>query len=249
MTGRPLSLGVLGGMGPAATAEFLRLLAARAPAATDQEHPRILLLSEPSIPDRTEALLSGDDAPLPLLHDGLLTLAGWGAEVLAVPCNTAHVWLDRIRAELPVPLVHIVEATLRATGAASPGGAWLAATTGTVASGIYQRCARANGYRLALPDATLQQRIHAAATLVKANRVPEAADAFRSAVLELRRRESIPVVTACTELPIAYAAAGLPPGNEVSSVAALATACTEALYRPGGPAGCVAATGFLEGAP
>ncbi|WP_084037375.1 cysteate racemase [Haloechinothrix halophila] len=224
------NLGVLGGMGPLATAEFLRSLAVSAPAATDQQHPRVLLLSEPTIPDRTEAVLTGDDAPLPALERGLLTLAGWGADLLAVPCNTAHVYLDRLRGRLPVPVVDIVDATLRESMRVSPAGGWLAASSGTVASGLYQRRAKALGYRVLVPDGVRRDAIHTAAVQVKANQAAEAGDTLREAVRSLWQRARLPVIGACTELPLAYAAADLPPAMMVSSLDALAQACVRRLY-------------------
>ncbi|MFF8867316.1 aspartate/glutamate racemase family protein [Streptomyces sp. NPDC015139] len=229
------TLGVLGGMGPAATAEFLRLLAARVPAADDQHHPRIVMLSDPSVPDRSTALTAGSDAPLPALREGLATLVRWGADLLAVPCNTAHVYIDRIRAELPVPLVHIVDATLRAAMALSPEGGWLAATTGTVASGLYQRRAAELGYRLLVPGPAAQASIHRAAVLVKAGRTGQAGQLLASALRPLWRRQQLPVVAACTELPLAYAAAALPAEAMVSSLDALAVACVDGLYAAPAP--------------
>lgn len=224
------SLGVLGGMGPWATAEFLRLLAVTAPATTDQQHPRVLLLSEPTIPDRTAAVLTGDDAPLPALEHGLRTLAQWGADLLAVPCNTAHVYLDRLRGRLPVPVVDIVDATLREAMRVSPAGGWLAASTGTVASGIYQRRAKELGYRVLVPDGARRDAIHTATVQVKANQATAAGDTFRGAVRALWQRARLPVIGACTELPIAFAAADLPPPMMISSLDALAHACLRQLY-------------------
>lgn len=226
------TLGVLGGMGPAATAEFLRLLASHVPADCDQEHPRVVMLSDPSVPDRTTALLNGDDTPLLAIEEGLATLAGWGADLLAVPCNTAHVYIDRIRGRLPVPVVHIVDATLRAAMLLNPEGGWLTATTGTVASGLYQRRAAQLGYRLALPGRSAQGLVHRAVTLVKAGRTAEAGQLLASVATDLWRHERLPLLTACTELPLAYDASGLPSGMTVSSLDALAAACARALYSP-----------------
>ena len=106
-------LGILGGMGPAAAAEFLRLLAAGAPAQNDAGHPYLLMLSDPGIPDRTDGILGAGPDPLPAMRRDLLRLAEWGADLLAVPCNTAHHFIDRFRADLPIPLVHIGWITLR----------------------------------------------------------------------------------------------------------------------------------------
>ncbi|MCI0384717.1 aspartate/glutamate racemase family protein [Streptomyces sp. CNQ085] len=223
------TLGVLGGMGPAATAEFLRLLAARVPADNDQNHPRIVMLSDPSVPDRSAALTEGGESPLPAIREGLATLVRWGADLLAVPCNTAHAYIDSI-GELPVPVVHIVDATLRAAMARSPGGGWLAATAGTVESGLYQRRAAELGYRLVLPGAAVQATIHRVAVLVKAGRTVEAGPPLAAALHTLWHRAPLPVLTACTELPLAYTAAKLPPEAEVSSLDALASACADALY-------------------
>ncbi|MEU2957389.1 MULTISPECIES: aspartate/glutamate racemase family protein [Streptomyces] len=226
------TLGVLGGMGPTATAEFLRLLSLAVPARSDQEHPRIVMLSEPSIPERTGAILAGSDAPLLPIRAGLEQLASWGADLLVVPCNTAHAFIDRLQDLLPVPVVHIADATLRAAMRTSPEGGWLAATTGTVHSGIYQRRAAELGYRLLVPDEPLQAEIHRSGVLVKANRLAEGGTALASAVRGLWQRHDLPVLTACTELPLAYQAAGLPGERSVSSLAALVTACVAELLAP-----------------
>lgn len=145
-------LGILGGMGPAAAAEFLRLLAAGAPAQNDAGHPYLLMLSDPGIPDRTDGILGAGPDPLPAMRRDLLRLAEWGADLLAVPCNTAHHFIDRFRADLPIPLVHIVEATVDAARRRSPQGAWLLSTSGTRACGIYPACAERRGYRFLHPS-------------------------------------------------------------------------------------------------
>jgi aspartate racemase len=224
------TLGVLGGMGPAATAEFLRLLASDAPATLDQQHPRIVMLSDPTIPDRTAAILRGDQEPARRVTESLRTLIRWGADLLAIPCNTAHTLLDRFVDESPVPVVSIIDATLDEAIRLSPEGGWLTATTGTLASGLYQKRATARGYSLYLPDAGAQQLIHGSAMQVKAKRTEEAARDFQDAVRSLWRRRNLPVLAACTELPIAYQHGMLPPEMMVSSLAALSQSCITELY-------------------
>ncbi|MFF4016211.1 aspartate/glutamate racemase family protein [Streptomyces sp. NPDC001843] len=224
------TLGVLGGMGPAATAEFLRLLAADVPAARDQEHPRIVMLSDPGIPDRTAAILGDDTEAALRIREDLFTLAGWGADLLAIPCNTAHALLDDIASELPAPVVDIVDATLDEAARVSPEGGWLTATTGTVASGLYQKRAAVRGYPLHVPDEAEQELVHEAAVQVKAGRSDAASGMFRDAVESLWRRRSLPVLAACTELPLAHRHAGLPAQTMVSSLHALSRACVAALY-------------------
>ena len=115
------TLGVLGGMGPAACAEFLRILARDCPAHDDSQHPKIIMLSDPETPDRSDGLMGLGPDPLPVIRRNLLQLVEWGADVLAVPCNTAHYFIDRFREELPVPLIHIVEETVKAAQELSQG--------------------------------------------------------------------------------------------------------------------------------
>ena len=234
MNNNGLTLGVLGGMGPAATAEFQRLLAVKAPAGCDQEHPRMIVYSHTITPDRTTFLLGKGPDPEPYLLDGLRTLVGWGADLLAVTCNTAHFFLDKFQAEglIERPLVHIVEETIRSCRERSPEGAWLTATLGTMNTGIYQRHAEASGSRFRIPDAPMRERIHAVTDLVKAGRQEEAGARYRVIVEELWAEARIPVVQACTELPVAWQVAGLPPEMGISSLEALADGCIRELYKP-----------------
>lgn len=227
------TLGILGGMGPAAAAEFLRLLAAGAPARSDAEHPRLMMFSDPDVPDRSDGILGTGPDPAPAIRRALLRLAEWGADLLAVPCNTAHHFIDRFRADLPVPLVHIVEATVDAARRCSPEGAWLLSTSGTRASGIYPACAEDRGYRFFHPSEACQERVQRCLRRVKSGDMAEAAGLMHELVEELWAERDCLVVTACTELPLAYAASGLPKDREVSSLQALCDACLDVLYARG----------------
>lgn len=113
-------LGVLGGMGPAAAAEFLRQLAARCPAASDQEHPVVYMIGDCELPDRSTAIFGEGESPAALLEAHLNKLCELGADVLAVPCNTAHYFIDDFRERLPQPLVHIIEETVLAAQRLNP---------------------------------------------------------------------------------------------------------------------------------
>ena len=167
-------LGVLGGMGPAATAEFLRLLCLESPAKRDQEHPIVFVFSDAQIPDRNLALLEkGEDPGLRILHD-LETLQQWGANVLAIPCNTAHVFIDPMLFSLKIPFIHIVDACLAMAETIDPTGAWLCATEGTVKSGIYQRHAKQRGFNLYCLDRAEQEKLTEIVTMVKGNEINQA---------------------------------------------------------------------------
>lgn len=226
-----IKLGVLGGMGPAASAEFMRLLAALAPARIDQEHPQVILLSAPYIPDRSSAILGEGPDPSSEIRKGLMKLVEWGADTLAVPCNTAHFFIDRFRNELPVPLVHIVESTINEARNRSPEGAWLLSTKGTKRSGLYEKYAALAGYELFLPDPGIEEMVQKSIDLVKSNRSADGGVLLKEAVSILKKDKDLPIVAACTELPLAYDASDLPKDGMISSLEALAIRCLDHLYH------------------
>ncbi|WP_309139629.1 amino acid racemase [Siccirubricoccus sp. G192] len=103
-------LGVLGGMGPLASAQFMARLTLLTPAERDQDHIPALLWSDPRVPDRTAARLGGGEDPLPALLRGLRGLEAAGCGAIAIPCNTAHGWFDALQAATGLPILHIVDA-------------------------------------------------------------------------------------------------------------------------------------------
>lgn len=92
----------------------------RCPASCDQEHPVVYMIGDCDIPDRGTAIFGKGESPLPKLKADLLQLCDMGADVLAVPCNTAHFFIDQFADELPVPLLHIVDETVKAAKELSP---------------------------------------------------------------------------------------------------------------------------------
>lgn len=223
-------LGVLGGMGPAAGAEFMRLLAVKAPASIDQEHPVIHMISDPHIPDRIAAMLGTGADPTERVKKRLFEIAAMGVDFLAVPCNTAHIYINRFRDELPVKFIHIVEETVTACKKQSPKGAWLLATEATCKSRLYQDYAKEIGYAFREVSPEMQKRVTEALTLVKAGKMAESGGCMRDIVRDLWAVEELGIATACTELPLAYDASGLPREKSVSSLGALSDACLHAVY-------------------
>ncbi|MBQ6586530.1 MAG: aspartate/glutamate racemase family protein, partial [Coriobacteriales bacterium] len=91
-------LGILGGMGPQATNLLYQMVIDRTPAKCDQDHIPTLIYSDAQMPDRTSAILSGDDAAVRarLVADAKL-LASCGCTCIAIPCNTAHYFADDVQ--------------------------------------------------------------------------------------------------------------------------------------------------------
>ncbi|MBQ6692348.1 MAG: amino acid racemase, partial [Clostridia bacterium] len=105
------TIGIIGGMGPLATADLFRKIVLLADVSSDQGHPRVLIDSNTEIPDRTAAILSGGENPIPALATSARTLERAGADVLMMPCNTAHFFYDGVKAATSLPILHMLQLT------------------------------------------------------------------------------------------------------------------------------------------
>ncbi|MFK5690878.1 aspartate/glutamate racemase family protein [Ornithinimicrobium sp. LYQ92] len=235
---RPV-LGVLGGMGPAATVTFLDALVRATPAARDQDHIDTVVLGHATTPDRTARLQDDTTAdPVPYLMGDLELLGRLGADLAVIVCNTAHAFLP---ADLPVPLLSLIEVGARGAvrAAGGPGGAdgagagggdaarrprvMLLATDGTRGSGLYQRALEAAGAQVLLPEAAGQAEVMAVIYQgVKAGVEVPTGD-FLDLVGRLRG-DADAVLLGCTELSVLadQAGDGLP-YDVVDAQAALVT--------------------------
>lgn len=201
-------LGVLGGMGPLASAHFMTRLTLLTPAATDQEHIPAVLWSDPRVPDRNLAR-KGGPSPLPALMRGVDGLVAAGCGAIAIPCNTAHGWFEDMQAGCAVPILHIVTATIDALRRTDRGGGpvGVMGTAATLAMRLYQDRLAAEGFATLEPTgAEMQDWVSPAIALVKANRIAEAFAPLAEAVAALAARGAGCVVLGCTELPLAAAA-------------------------------------------
>ncbi len=197
-------LGVLGGMGPLASAHFMMRLTLLTPAATDQEHIPAVLWSDPRVPDRTAARAGGPD-PLPILLRGINGLVAAGCGAIAIPCNTAHGWFDQMAAASPVPILHIVDVAAAALGRiVAPGSTvGVMGTAATLSMRLYQDRLEALGFHVLVHDADEMRRfVSPGIALVKANRVEEAYAPLAQAVALLAGRGAVAVVLGCTEIPL-----------------------------------------------
>ncbi len=201
-------LGVLGGMGPLASAHFMTRLTLLTPAACDQDHIPTILWSDPRIPDRGAALRGGPD-PLPALLRAIDGLQSAGCGAIAMPCNTAHGWFDRMQAHARVPILHIAAAAAAELRKIAPEGARVGVlgTSATLQMRLYQDWLSALGWEVIVPsEAEMADKIMPAIALVKANRVAESFAPVAQTVESLAARGAQAVVLGCTELPLAVAA-------------------------------------------
>lgn len=202
-------IGVLGGMGPAATQDFFAKVIAATPAADDDEHVPLLIQSDPRIPRRPAAILSGGPSPLPALLAGRDRLIAAGATALAMPCNTAHYWYGDLAADCPVPFLSIVDAccdelTALVQGATPVG---LIGTRATLQARLFDAALTARGHALIQPgERQMQSWVLPGIARVKAARPAEGAALLEPAVRALLDEGAGAVILGCTEVPIALEA-------------------------------------------
>jgi aspartate racemase len=199
-------IGILGGMGPLAGADFLARLTLDTDARCDQDHVRAVLWSDPTVPDRTEAALRGGPSPLPAMLAGIRVLEQAGAGCLAIPCNTAHLWADEIAAATALPLLHIVDAAAAALAVRGITGGTIGVmgTAATLALGLYQTRLAARGYACLTPDeGQMREAVSPAIARIKANDLAGAALPLLSVAQSLAGRGAAAIVLGCTEIPLA----------------------------------------------
>jgi aspartate racemase len=220
-------LGILGGMGPAATVDFIAKLIRLNPAARDQDHLPLVVVSDPRVPDRVGPIVDGrGPSPLPALLAGLATLERTGAEAIAIPCHTAHHWYDDLAAATPLAILSIVDAVLAELARVElpSGPLGLLATEATLKVGLYQERLAAAGYPPLVPAPEIVVNcVLPAIALVKRDRAAEAAPLLARAVQRLRDAGAARVLLACTELPLALATSPIP--GCIDATEALARAC------------------------
>lgn len=207
-------IGVLGGMGPAATADFYTRLVALTPGPTDQDHPKVVIWADPTVPDRILALTENGPDPSPWLLRGAQVLREAGATVLAIPCNTAHAFLPPIASQLGVPVVHMIDQVARHIRDMSPHvtTVGLLATTGTLRAKLYQHWLSEYGITVLVPEPEVQSQL-----VMPAIRAVKGGDRGAAVTSNLARsaRHLVEhgaqvVVAGCTEIPLGLPAAAAP---------------------------------------
>jgi aspartate racemase len=207
-TGQRPCIGVIGGMGPAATADMLRKLIAATGAGRDEDHLRILVDCDPGIPSPTKHILGLGPSPVRPLLGAARTLAGQGADALLMACNTAHAFYAPVAACAGVPVVHFMRATADWLRAEHPQvrTVGVLATTGCVRAGLYQDALRQAGLHPVVPgaaDQRLVQRAIAEPDGIKAGHLDQPRRWLAQVAQRLAERGCDAVVAGCTEVPLA----------------------------------------------
>ena len=200
-------LGIIGGMGPMASAVFYDMISSKTDASCDQENLDLILLSHAGMPDRTRAILSKDEAQIEEVRSKLLSdamfLQNAGCTAIAVTCNTAHYFVNMIEGELDIPFIHLIRETAEAV--ASEFGAKkvaVLATDGTIETRLYQDELSKRGVIAFTPKAEVQALVmHEIYECIKSGK-PADEEMWKKIEEYVKEEGCEAAVLACTELSV-----------------------------------------------
>jgi len=208
---RPFKIGVVGGVGPAATVDFIDKIVRNTHARCDQEHVKLVVEQNPQIPDRTDYLLGDGVDPTIALYSTCKKLEADDADLIVIPCNTAHAFIERIAPHLSIPIVNMLFETVEyvRTTFAEPPLVGLLATSGTVKSGVYHDAVAKAGLTLLVPDpenqALVMEAIYGEQGVKAGFTAGTCVDDLRRARASRVSRGAEVIILGCTELPLLIA--------------------------------------------
>lgn len=198
------TVGTIGGMGPGATALLFQKIIDHTDAKMDADHIHILIDNRPSIPDRTAAILNGDDTPVRKICESGKRLEEMGAELIAIPCNTSHYFYPYIQENLDVPVINMLEETAKECKKLGFASVGVLATTGTKNTGIYEQALSAQGLQTIYPDEAGQEVLMSIIyDYVKAGKLVTG-EIFKEQLEDMESKGAQAFVLGCTELPIVF---------------------------------------------
>jgi len=208
-----LIVGIVGGMGPEATADLYRKIIAGTPATSDQLHLPVVMVADPRIPDRTDAIIADGEDPIPQMIRAAQRCVAAGADFLIMPCNSAHYFLSRMQEKIGVPIIDMVGELARHLVEQHPEveAAGLLATTGTVHSGLYERRLSEVGLQTVSPDERDQEEIMRCIYEIKSGSHERARTGFSEVAQRLIERGAGAIIAGCTEIPLGLRASDVAP--------------------------------------
>jgi aspartate racemase len=199
-----MKLGVIGGLGPMATAYFMELVIKMTKAEKDQDHLEMIIYNCPTIPDRTKYILGqSEENPLPRMLEVGQALQQQGADVIAIPCMTAHFFRDALKENIGIRVIHGIRETAQCLKDAGVEIAGIMATDGTIQSGIFQNQIEALGLRAVIPDNEYQKKVMAMIyDKIKAGTMPSPEEFAEVKQHLIEGKGAQAVILGCTELSL-----------------------------------------------
>jgi aspartate racemase len=202
-------IGILGGMGPEATLNCYSRIITSTPAKTDQEHLRVIIDSNPKVPDRTAAIIDEGESPVPLLVAGCRSLQQAGADFIIIPCVSAHFFLDEIQHQIELPILSIFDVVAETLASDHPQikTVGLMGTTGTINGGLFQKRLSTEGIETIVPDETHQSKVMEAIYDIKNSQPVRSRAQITSDLVaaadSLISNGARGIIAGCTEIPLA----------------------------------------------
>ena len=198
------TVGIIGGMGPGATALLFQKLIDHTDAKVDADHIHIVIDNRPSIPDRTSAILKGENTPAKYICESGKKLEEYGAELIAIPCNTSHYFYPYIQSQLGIPVIHMLEETAKECKMLGFDTVGVLATTGTKKTEIYDRALEKYGIKAIYPDQEGQELLMSLIyDYVKAGKMVDGT-IFLGEIKKMLEEGVQAFVLGCTELPMVF---------------------------------------------
>jgi len=210
------TIGILGGMGPEATLDCFHKIIRNTPAAKDQDHLRVVIDSNPKVPDRTAAIVDNGESPVPALVKGCRALIGAGADFIIIPCVSAHFFLNEIRAQVDVQILSMFDIVAEAVSRhdAELHILGLLGTTGTVHGGHFQKRLSEADIQTLVPDDGVQKTVMDCIYGIKNTQAARSRNKIKAdlvgAAKHLISRGAQGIIAGCTEIPLALTQSDLP---------------------------------------
>jgi aspartate racemase len=201
-------IGILGGMGPEATLDLFGKIIAHTPAVKDQDHLRVVIDSNPKVPDRTAAILRGGASPVPAMKAGIEALQRAGADFVVIPCVSAHFFLDELQREVGLPILSMFDVTADYIRSKHPliRKVGMLATTGTLQGARFREKLQGSGIETITPAGPDQERVMVSIYEIKGAAGGRGRGAIATEVREIAgrliQRGAQGVVAGCTEIPL-----------------------------------------------
>jgi len=196
------TVGIIGGMGPEATADLMVKVIRATPAKVDQDHIRMLVDSNPKVPCRVKAILGDGANPGPVMAQMAEGLEKMGADFLVIPCNTAHYYIDYVTDAVKIDVLNIIEETVKALKKDGVKKVALLATSALISTNLYIKELTAAGIEVIVPQEDYQQIVMETIFAVKSGDFPKAESYVDDIISHVVGRGAEAMILGCTELPL-----------------------------------------------
>jgi len=202
------TIGILGGMGPEATAFMFDLFIKKTKAKKDQDHPKIIIYSNPEIPPRTDAIFKSGEDPVPYLIQGISALKKAGADMIVMPCVTAHYFIPEVKKEASFEFISLINEAVKWVKKNAPHvqKVGLLSSSGTIKSEIFHQAFKKRGIQLITPDKREQKKVMEALFGPQGIKAGHKTGSSRNCILRtaasLINRGAEAILAGCTEIPL-----------------------------------------------